>query len=262
MLFPEYLTEADLPKEGAVFEVPNCDFKTWYRPDERHKLVTDIVAFANALGGVLLVGAKEENERLIAYAPRTRAAADELRAMANEIAQKSCVPCPRIDARVLPQGLGYVVAIHVYGSTAQPIGARVKNEPNAYRFPIRRVTGTEFLEPQELATIMVPAIRARALQLAHIPTEERAMNIVWHGHGGAAVVHRSYKLVGIDDHLLQARFIYQDGQHQPRELHLPLDQIVAVESRHEGSTRTWYVTINGVLGTSFGGIYYWERGRS
>jgi len=262
MLFPEYFAATALPREGTAFEVPNCDFKTWYRQDERHKLVNDIVAFANALGGVLLVGAKEEHERLVAYAPRTKVEADELRAMANDIAQKSCVPSPRIDARVLAQGPGYVVAIHVYGSTAQPIGARVKSEPNAYRFPIRRVTGTEFLEPQELATIMVPAIRARALQLAHIPPEERVMNIVWHGHGGAAIIHRSYKLVGIDDHLLQARFTYQDGQHQPRELHLPLDQIVAVEPRHEESTRSWYLTVNGVLATSFGGIYHWERGSS
>jgi hypothetical protein len=254
VLFPHYRVESDLPRTGKKFEVTNCDFKTWYRDDERHKLAIDIASLANAFGGVLLTGAKDEREELVRYAPKTKKEAVELRARANEVAAKNCVPAPRVEPHVIRKGKGYVVAIEVYGSADQPIGVKT-TEPHAYKFPVRESTHTNYMTPGELGKIMVPEIRAVAIQLSHIPPDERAVTIRWKD---ATTGSNAVTLVGVEPNLLLAMFTYGGGG---SKLDLPLNQIEAVEPRYEGGARKWQITIQGMILDRGGGKFYWQKVR-
>ena len=128
-LFKPILVSPDLPAVGASRESGTFDFKAEQDPANQRELAKDVAAFANGLGGVVLVGAVEDKKRgtLSAYKPMARLEDAEALRKAYELAvTQRCVPKPVVDVvrieTVRPDHpAGHVVAVNVYPSQMAPI---------------------------------------------------------------------------------------------------------------------------------------------
>ncbi|HEY6476697.1 MAG TPA: ATP-binding protein [Polyangia bacterium] len=117
-LFKPVVTSADLPLEGTSRESGTYDFKRTVDPAKKRELAKDVAAFANAMGGVVLVGADEDRDTgtLREYAPMPEAFAESVKAAYDRAITEFCRPQPIIDAvrvKAPPPASGYVVAINV-----------------------------------------------------------------------------------------------------------------------------------------------------
>lgn len=138
--------------------------------DQPDALATDLAAFANAAGGVLLVGAKENPPGVLEqYVTVDHATAMQV-VEAYQRATKLCSPKPVFDARPLPLDAGFVVAVNVEPYAAPPIGVAQPNQAGEkwWACPVRRGNATHNLRPEELATIMEPRHRRISLVLQRI----------------------------------------------------------------------------------------------
>jgi hypothetical protein len=144
------------------------------RRNALHK-AKDVAAFANHLGGVLLIGACESRTgQLAKYETMTLPQATKL---ANEFSQavaQKCQPHPTIDPRSIAQSGRFVLAVNVWPSLSL-IGVRLKADPKegfegreSFVFPIRTGNHSDYLEPVELAMHMTPQVRRVAVMLSRI----------------------------------------------------------------------------------------------
>jgi hypothetical protein len=262
-LFPEIRTTFDLPPAGSSYERERQDFKVRIstRPFEIGK---DIAAFANKFGGVLLIGAEDDNDRLKQYVPLTKDEADETRrAVANALKDR-CFPEPRCDIETISQGQGFIVAINVWPLPDQVVGVKAPTDPaekrippHAYVFPIRKHTGTEYLKPQELAPLMLPELRLVAIALESIPKREREkVEMWWNVH---SAVRRAVSYEDVDTHTARARFLVSNDsttfrRYESKELILPLDAIQGVQPLGDG---VWRVSLRGALEPLRNGQFQW-----
>jgi predicted HTH transcriptional regulator len=98
------------------------EFKTFPRPGRRVPTIDsweaakDIAAFANALGGVILIGADEDKKRgmLGRYSPLTDPEAKTARDAWGEAVETRCSPKPMVNLVNVPCGQGCVVAVNVW----------------------------------------------------------------------------------------------------------------------------------------------------
>lgn len=171
------------------------DFKKEYdlsdldKKDTRFEIAKDIAAFANHLGGTIVVGAVENaNGRICRFN-----SVSDAKGLVKAIDQASefCLPIPvatheelELDAQNQNEILGdslavdsvILVAINVRPYLSGPVGAKIWKEKgskgqsisDAFRFPYRGVEGTRFLRPEELALAMNSHERRILLQLAGV----------------------------------------------------------------------------------------------
>src|SRR5262245_14421001 len=163
----------DLPKPGVVLEHLHLDFKAYKgaRPLDR-EMAKDVAAFANAHGGVVLIGATHDDGFLWEYSPLDQEPAREVADDHRRAVQRYCKPHAVVDVRAIPIDGGLVVAVNVPPYPAPPIGVRSEEKHDAWLFPARRGDHTHFLLPEELATLMDPVYRRRVLQVQGIPKRE------------------------------------------------------------------------------------------
>jgi hypothetical protein len=171
----------------ARFEHSQLDYKTTYDLADdavRYEIAKDVAAFANAMGGTIVVGVREQGGRVVRLegvsdAPRlVRSVADALR--------HHCVPVPSTpqehaiavspaDApKLLATGSAPPLAdvtlltLNVQADPRGPIGVRpypTATIADAYRFPVRVSDQTRFMPPTELPMWMNSHERRAAIQL-------------------------------------------------------------------------------------------------
>lgn len=170
-------TASDLPLPGPLPEHLLLDFKAIKGPGQLDwEMAKDVASFANASGGVLLIGAEEVKGELVAYTPVPFSKAQDVAQGYQRVVDSLCQPRAIIDPRVIEQApSAHVVAINVLPYPAPPIGvkapssAKEEGVKKAWSFPTRRGAGTHYLEPEELATVMDPVYRRKVLLVEQIP---------------------------------------------------------------------------------------------
>jgi hypothetical protein len=180
-LFEEVRTTAALPAVGVSAETTTLDFKAVPPRSgdsfDRREMAKDVVMFANANGGVLIVGACETDGRLAAYRPLPEEDIPRIKAAYETAARDLCSPVPVLD--VVPigtlDGTGTVLAVNVLAFPGSPVGVQWLNDGGVliYAFPIRVGTHTKWLRAEQLPMIMVPEIRRKVILLDSIPAAER-----------------------------------------------------------------------------------------
>ena len=182
----------------------SLDFKETYnlidlaRDDTRFELAKDCAAFANNVGGTVLVGVVEDRRTM--RIARFSSVQDPTRIVAAiDDALRLCLPIPLADGiavelepadqhRILGRTDGNqnvsLVAINVPPFLNGPVGVKVRDGlrrgqtiEGAYRFPCRVVEQTRYLRPEELAMITNSDERRVALRLGQL--EEDTAVTVW-----------------------------------------------------------------------------------
>jgi Putative DNA-binding domain len=250
----------DLPPLGTSRESGTFDFKGEQDPDDQRELAKDIAAFANALGGTVLVGAVEDRRRatLGCYKPIQRLEDAEKLKRAYELAiTQRCVPQPvaevvRIETDPTVHPTGHVVAVNVYAAANAPIGVRWdQSGSQSFAFPLRTATQAYFMPPTEIAMLMVPQVRRVAVLLEKIPQNERSDMEIQHSTPQGAPLSFTANFRGIDDDLTTATFGSTSGPLATSTI--PLDKITAVWRRDD---RHWYISVDGFLsGSAVSWIY-------
>jgi len=208
-------------KLSGASEHAICDFKARYDfqndPTKSFEIAKDVCAFANHLGGTIIVGAQEgKSERLNligAFLSLTNPTPSELVKEVDRVIRNLCLPVPVADAVPIELGANQVkeilrreasattiVAINVEPTLSGPIGCLACVEhskackaagtvctctgtkvPDAWRFPIRAVEGTDLLRPDQIARRMNVNERRALLDLQPIEGEQQIL--VWFNSG-------------------------------------------------------------------------------
>ena len=176
-MFKPILTERDLPPVLEARETFLLDFKRQGNPEERLEMAKDVAAFANNLGGVILVGATEDrkNGRLGRYQPLPESDSARLARAYDEAIRDRCFPKPFHQTLALPKDGGFVVAVNVWPYPGQPVGVGHDGGGNAtaFAFPIRSGVNTVYLSPEQLPMFMDAKARRIAILLGSIPPEKK-----------------------------------------------------------------------------------------
>ena len=170
-------TENELPPEERSYESLRYDFKGTVNPDDRAEMAKDVAAFANAVGGVILVGADAQGERLVRYQPLPQDHADKVLRSYDLAVRDLCSPKPVVEVAPIHHGDGVVIAVNIWPFPGQPVGVAADRNSavaaTSFRFPYRTGTNTIFLAPEQLPMFMLPDVRRVAILLSSIPPEER-----------------------------------------------------------------------------------------
>lgn len=253
--------ERQLPAVGPVPEHLRFDMKmevaqALLATPDPVSMASDIAAFANAQGGVLLIGAKEEPRGLLAeYVPVSLEQATKVVEKYQD-ALRLCSPRPVIDAKPLPKEGGFVVVVNCDLYAAPPVGVMQANqnkaEPVWWAYPVRRGNRTHNLRPEELATIMEPKLRRMFHLLRSIPANGP------HGHrwitahsGGGGNAH-GY-IPRIDEIASTFTLGFQAGL----EIQIPID---AVRFVWADAIQRHHVAIEGTLDETGVGGYTFHPG--
>lgn len=245
------------------------DFKKEYdlrdldKNDGRFEIAKDIAAFANHLGGTIVVGAVENPQtgKLVAF----NSVQDEKRLVqALDQALNFCLPPPvatheQIDLDAQTQdtilgrpgatGLITLVAINVQPYLNGPIGAKIWRESgkkgeafnDAFRFPCRGAEGTRYLRPEELALAMNSHERRILLQLEKIEPDLSITLWTPQPLRGGITTSTTCKIVQIDH---EGSVILVESQHpEPYKCEIPVALIRAIWRTRDG----WNMGIEGSI---------------
>lgn len=225
--FKPLVPPGPLPEPESAIELAAQDFKA-QDTASKYERAKDMAAFANHVGGSIIIGAKEVDGRLRAYvglAPKTAA---ESRRRFDEAATE-CTPKPTIDTVEFPcpgDAALRVVVVNVAPSLTL-LGVRVRGDRaegyggHAYVFPVRCGTSTHYLDPGQLAMYMTPAIRRTALLLHRIPIGSVVRVVHERPGNDYSIANQTFKGLSEDDNYVE---LERDGQTS----RIPLDIVVAV----------------------------------
>ncbi len=258
-------TALDLAKEAhekTVLDLKEtCDLT---RPTHAYELAKDMAAFANALGGTVLIGASERSDpvgrktgRIEAFVPLADAHAVMKAATlaARDLCRPGIVVEPEtfkltIDeqATIVGKPLPHdatLVALNIHPLIASPTGvvacdADGNRVPHAFRFPLRFIEGTKWLAPEELAFHMNSHERRMYLLLAPLPGDVKIF--VWDKGIGALGARRPGTLAKLDAERLIAEF-----EMGGVAVHVPLTFVQAVWL---DENKTWNVDVKGGINTT------------
>lgn len=226
------------------------DLKTRYELGDAtvpYELAKDMAAFANALGGTVLVGTSEHNDahgrktgRIEAFVPgvddqalikaATTAARDLCQppiTVEPEVIKLTVAEQGTISSKPLSQPV-VLVALNVHPLLSSPSGVAACDDagvriPNAYRFPVRFLEGTKWLKPEELAFHMNSHERRICLLLAQVPRD--AQIEIWDKGQGALGGKRFCNLLDVDAERMIAKFEFGNDK---RVVHVPLTFVNAI----------------------------------
>ncbi|GMV16718.1 MAG: hypothetical protein AMXMBFR56_49420 [Polyangiaceae bacterium] len=230
-VFQPILTEAELPAVGTP-EGATLDFKAKLDPNwTNFWLARQVAAFANSVGGTLLIGAGEDGrDALKQYLPLTQADAEQVERSYGNAVRDRCSPQPYFEPVRIPKDTGFVVAINVWPFPGQAIGVRGsldraidRSGSDAYVFPLRSGRNTTEILPEQLPMLMLPELRRVAVLLAGIRPGEPI-----------SVSHCSYYQNVIEMRLTEVEFLANTvtlefvGSPGGAKLSLPLDQVETV----------------------------------
>ena len=255
-------TRAEVEAVRNEREGPTLDYKGDVDPAEWWELAKDVAAFANHLGGVLLVGAFEDKAtRTPNIAGLDPARVADIKRAYENIARDRCRPSPVAVPHVIPWDNGKeLLAVNVEAYAAALVGAQFyepdKNgKPqgaNAWQFPVRVDDDNVPLTPETMAMYMNAHVR-RVLVLLHtIPEKDYDRVYITHTRKGFDSAHNT--LVGnyVPEHVRLRDFsIETNAVHfwMKGTLHVavPLDDVEAVW--HDDQLSRWFIAVSGQLQT-------------
>jgi predicted HTH transcriptional regulator len=134
-------------------EDADLDFKQALNrtPEGRRDLVADVVAMANARGGVIVVGIREEDTQAVELTPLRPGERREDRPDIYQAVAELTAPPVSLDVQQVEAGDGtYYLLLTVPKSHLAPHAFRRPGTPNL-RYPVREGTRTRYLAEPELA---------------------------------------------------------------------------------------------------------------
>lgn len=249
----------DLPPAGALNararEKQDLDFKTFVAKDQMWEHAKDVAAFANALGGVLLIGADNTTDpTVLAYPGVARqTVADVMRIY--EQAGAMCSPAQNIDVVPIKEPGGVdLVAVNVGPSVHQVVASPGGHKSaggilgHLWRFPVRRGSQTDDIAPENLAMYMNQQVRRAYLIVTAITPKARAQVRFYYpddhqGPGGTVTFTRIMDL-SIKD-VPSGRNFLVVGKGASLSCRIPLADVIDV---WEESDEVWAVKVSGTLG--------------
>ena len=166
---------SDLPSvpPDKAPETYALDFKAQHKKDPAEH-AKDMAAFANAYGGVLLVGVSEKADNyercLLPVGDAKQVAKDY-----EDAARDLLAPRPLIDPSVVlfpSDETRAIVAINVDAFAGQLVGARLPNT-EGWRFPMRTTSRhTTYVDPEKAMIYADPRTRKAAILLSQVPAGE------------------------------------------------------------------------------------------
>jgi Putative DNA-binding domain len=250
----------DIPAVGQSFETSCFDVKMKVDARDHAELAKDVAAFANASGGVILVGVAQNDGKRI---PMSAGEATSVTEAYSQAVKQRCRPCPTIDPRVLDVGSEqdgdpdkrFVVAVNVWPFPGQVVGVtcEVKTRKGgasdlgeAFKFPIRVGTHTDYLTPEVLPMLLSPDVRRMAILLDQIPQSERAgVKVIarfhFRGTNGRVLFVRSREIELKSVDAMRNSVVGEMKESDPRGLVIPLDSVEKVW--HSG--KVWKVLVRG-----------------
>jgi hypothetical protein len=247
--------------EKTVLDLKShCDLS---RPTQTFELAKDMAAFANALGGTVLVGASERSDtlgrktgRIEAFVPLTDDQA--LIKAATSAARDLCQPPITVEPEIIKltpeeqstivdnplQSTATLVALNVHPLVASPCGVAAcdsngKRVSDAFRFPLRFIEGTKWLRPEELAFHMNSHERRMYLLLVQLPRDRDVF--VWDKGQGGLGAKRTGRIGDLDPDRMIAKLQFKDSV-----VHVPLTFVTAVWLDEKD---VWNVDIRGAINT-------------
>jgi hypothetical protein len=183
-VFTPITTQQQVPLVGRGFETPVLDLKEHpeaYKPFvqgqrvwDRFELAKDIAAFANSLGGTILVGAKQDpaTGTCTAHTPFAPALSTEFERELNEAA-KRCRPLPFFHVDLIPFGGDVMIAVNVWAFPGQVIAVEVVGDKGkggyggtTYVFPRRVLSHNNWMPVEQIPMLMSPDVRRAAILLS------------------------------------------------------------------------------------------------
>lgn len=254
MPYKRITCDKDLREALSSPESWELDFKHRVNVAEWWELAKDVAAFANHVGGTLVVGSREGDPR----APGLSEDDAHKTADAYERAARDrCVPRPQVASRVFPQGPSqagfFIVVVNIEPSPEQLVGAMAplynRNDApvssDAWRFFVRVGKDNMPLTPDQLPMYMNAKTRRIAILLDAIPSDKRELTIFWRRPGNQfdeKPVEKSCKLDRVNPAgnvvLLESLRTGSTSYHY----RVPLDDIDGVWEYREGS---WAVRVTG-----------------
>jgi hypothetical protein len=239
--FEQFTGKTVLPKVGDGYETATLDLKLRGQFKPGFHVAKDIAAFANHLGGTLLIGAKELNGRIEMYQPLDEAAANDIQKAASEAVRDRCSPRPIVDFVRVRRDDGFVLAVNVWPYIGQPIGVAVKCQKDhddfgddAYVFPMRVGIDAIYLLPEQLPMFMLPEVRRVVILLNRIPSGAPIrFRLGTYNEGGTK---KDGRMGGVDELGNAVQFNQVEGTQDSRIY--PLDQVRTVVK----DTYGWFIS--------------------
>lgn len=179
---------ADLARVTATPESWEVDFKATVNPDEWWELAKDVAAFASYLGGVIVVGATEQSGRPAEVGGVSADHSERVAEAYRQAARNRCRPVPHLEVVTTPiEGSDkVVVTVNVDPLPDQPVAAQFYRlnkagnpEPaEAWRFPVRVGSHTDFIDPARLPMYINPQVRRTVIHL-HAASAANPVTVIW-----------------------------------------------------------------------------------
>jgi hypothetical protein len=238
-LFTPIRATADLPPPvgGATTrasETERWDFKQTLAPTAHREMAKDMAAFANAMGGAIIIGTTADDQPL-GYPGLPRGFAENLSNEFDLTLRSDLSPKPLVERCIVDSPLdngNVVLAINVHPYSEQVVGARDGAE--SWRFPVRTGAQTTYRDPAMLPLFDAKSRRA-AILLDRIQLGA-TISIALHNVAGAINPAGPRIFRGVDYDINVVKFETQ--QHVP-DWH-PLDQVITV---FYGADGVWRVKI-------------------
>ncbi len=166
--FKPLIPPTPLPVAGEKIEHATLDAKAkgQVKTGEPFHLAKDVAAFANHLGGNLLIGIPESGGILQAPDPLSEREVEEFKAAYSKQVTQRCRPAPPIDFGKHSVAGGFVLAVVVPPYVGQVVGVKVDADKSkggyggeAFAFPVRVGADSGFLSPEQLPMLMLPEFR-------------------------------------------------------------------------------------------------------
>jgi hypothetical protein len=229
---------ADLPPPlGATTgasESEGWEFKQTYAPENHREMAKDMAAFANAMGGAIIIGTTADDEPL-GYPGLPRAFAEDLSNHYDLTLRSDLSPKPFVEPLIVDSPLAngnVVLAVNVHPYPDQVVGAR--GDDPWWRFPVRTGAQTIYRDPAMLPLFDAKSRRATIL-LDRIPLGAN-ISIALHNVAGVITAAAPRVFRGVDYNINVVKF--ETAQHVP-DWH-PLDQVITV---FHGADGAWRVKI-------------------
>ncbi|HEY5076434.1 MAG TPA: ATP-binding protein [Acidimicrobiia bacterium] len=235
-----------LPKPGDGFERAVLDLKSTASPKPGFHHAKDVAAFANHLGGTLLIGAQETDGRVREYAPLSESVVSAIKDAFSQAVRDRFSPRPLIDFARLPMLDGLVLAVSVWPYAGQIVGVAVKCKKDhdgfgeeAHAFPVRVGVDSGYLLPEQLPMFITPDIRRNAILLNAIPKDCPVNVYVGRRNSPEGYVENQLVLDEVDELANVVSFLPANGSHGAGQQSFPLDKVNTVFKDPIGGWRVY-----------------------
>jgi hypothetical protein len=233
--FEPILESHQLPPVGDGYERAVLDLKGRGGVAHSFHMAKDVAAFANHLGGTLLIGAKEEAGRVGEYDPLNEETTNGVQKKFSEAVRDRCSPRPLVDFARLARDGGFVLAVNVWPYVGQVVGVRVKADKaadafgdQAYVFPVRVGVDATYLYPEQLPMFMTPEVRRAAILLNSVPKDYAVTVRIGRRVAGEAYEEFSLVVDEVDELANVVSFLPANGSRGAGQRSYPLDKVSTV----------------------------------